>query len=425
MLPAWVYFVFGLVWVAFFFLFSVYDSRQNVYVSGELTRVTIGSIVAAFVLAGILYLSYRDVSRFSFLLSVLLAYACMVGWRLAYRLAFRAWGGSEAETRRVLIIGSESVGREIEEKITSHHYLGFNLAGYLVNQDEEAEFAGSDAPVLGGLEATREVIEDFEVDDLIIALPGSAYEQIKQVLARVHDLPVKVWIIPDYYIVTLHSASVGEFAGIPLLDLWAPALNEHQRTLKRVFDLFVTVSLIIPALLLMGLISILIWLSDKGPVVVSQKRVGENGRLFDMYKFRTMVPGAEELQEQVEETDQEGNLIHKRADDPRVTRLGMFLRRSSLDELPQVFNVLKGEMSLVGPRPEIPYIVQRYEPWQHQRFAVPQGLTGWWQVNGRSDKPMHLHTEEDIYYIQHYSLWLDMLILIKTVWVVLRGKGAY
>jgi lipopolysaccharide/colanic/teichoic acid biosynthesis glycosyltransferase len=112
-------------------------------------------------------------------------------------------------------------------------------------------------------------------------------------------------------------------------------------------------------------------------------------------------------------------------DDPRVTRVGRFLRRTSLDEIPQLFNVLKGEMSLVGPRPEMPNLVEKYDLWQRKRFTVPQGMTGWWQVNGRSDKPMHLHTDEDLYYVQNYSIWLDLQIIFKTIWVVLRRKGAY
>jgi lipopolysaccharide/colanic/teichoic acid biosynthesis glycosyltransferase len=134
-----------------------------------------------------------------------------------------------------------------------------------------------------------------------------------------------------------------------------------------------------------------------------------------------MVRNAEELQSQVETADADGNLIHKTKDDPRVTRVGRLLRRFSLDELPQLFNILAGTMSLVGPRPEMPWLVDRYQPWQRKRFAVPPGLTGWWQVSGRSDKPMHLHTEDDLYYIQNYSIWLDLQIIVRTIWVVGRG----
>jgi lipopolysaccharide/colanic/teichoic acid biosynthesis glycosyltransferase len=138
-----------------------------------------------------------------------------------------------------------------------------------------------------------------------------------------------------------------------------------------------------------------------------------------------MVIGADRMHQLVEQFDSTGKLIHKMPDDPRITRIGKFLRRTSLDEIPQIFNIIRGEMSLVGPRPELPYLVQMYEPWQHKRFAVPQGVTGWWQVNGRSDKPMHLNTEDDLFYVQNYSILLDIQILLKTVLVVLRGKGAF
>ena len=123
--------------------------------------------------------------------------------------------------------------------------------------------------------------------------------------------------------------------------------------------------------------------------------------------------------------DDHGRVIHKVPNDPRVTRVGRFIRRTSLDELPQLFNVLKGEMSLVGPRPEMPWLVEQYAPWQRKRFAVPQGITGWWQINGRDDKLMHLHTEDDLYYIQNYSILLDLQILWKTIGVVLKRRGAF
>jgi len=238
-------------------------------------------------------------------------------------------------------------------------------------------------------------------------------------------LPVGVWIALGFFDLALYRTDIDDFAGIPMLDLRASAIDDYQRMIKRAFDIFFVVIALLPALPLMMLSALLIFLEDGAPVLFRQKRVGENGRLFKMLKFRTMIKNAEQLQAQMEKRDADGNLIHKTKDDPRVTRVGHLLRRLSLDELPQLFNILAGTMSLVGPRPEMPYLVEKYQPWQRKRFAVPPGLTGWWQVNGRSDKPMHLHTEDDLYYIQNYSIWLDVQILVRTGWAVLFGKGAY
>ncbi len=269
------------------------------------------------------------------------------------------------------------------------------------------------------------MIQHQGVEDVVMALPLSAHARLNQVVSELHDLPVRVWIIPDYFSLTLHRASVEEFAGIPMLDLRAPALSEYQRMIKRAFDLFVVVVTAPITLVLIGLISLAVSLDSRGPVFYLARRVGENGRLFTMYKFRSMVVNAEALQDKVGIKDGNGAHVHKVRNDPRVTRVGRFLRRTSLDELPQLINVLAGTMSLVGPRPEMPNLVEKYAPWQRKRFTVPQGITGWWQINGRSDRPMHLHTEDDLYYVQHYSLWLDLQILLRTAWSVVRGKGAF
>ena len=194
---------------------------------------------------------------------------------------------------------------------------------------------------------------------------------------------------------------------------------------KRVFDILIVVFVLPLALPLMAVSALMVYLEDGSPIIFRQTRVGRNGRLFEIYKFRTMIKNADQLRIQVEKRDSLGRLLYKSKDDPRVTRVGRVLRRFSLDELPQLFNVLSGTMSLVGPRPEVPSLVEKYEPWQYQRFSVLPGITGWWQINGRSDKPMHLHTEEDLHYIQNSSLWLDLQIIVRTVWVVIVGKGAY
>ena len=194
---------------------------------------------------------------------------------------------------------------------------------------------------------------------------------------------------------------------------------------KRAFDLLVGFTVLIFSLPLMALVALMVYLEDGSPVIFRQKRVGKDGRLFEMYKFRTMIKNAEQLKSQVEKRDIHGNLIHKSKDDPRITQVGRVLRRFSLDELPQLFNVLNGTMSLVGPRPELPYLAEKYEPWQWKRFTVLPGMTGWWQVNSRNAQPMQLHIEYDLYYIQNYSLWLDLQIIFRTIWVVLIGRGSY
>ncbi|GAP07544.1 exopolysaccharide biosynthesis polyprenyl glycosylphosphotransferase [Anaerolinea thermolimosa] len=420
-LPWSLYGIFPLLWAGVLLLFSVYDGRKNFRFTDEFAGLTLGSLLATFSLAGILYLTYREVSRFLFLMATGTAYSWLLSWRLLARVVFRK-NGIHSRIRQVLILGAGETGRELEKNIRDNSALGLRVVGFL---DDDWQRQADHADIFGSLDVSRRVIIEHGVDDVVIALPRSEHQRLAEIVNVLHDLPVRVWVIPDYFSLTLHRAKVEEFAGIPMLDLRAPALNEYQRMVKRAFDLGVTLLLLLFALPLMGLIALLIRLDSPGPVLYRARRVGENGRIFWMMKFRTMVQGADKLQAQVIWRDDEGHILHKRPDDPRVTRVGRFLRRSSLDELPQLFNVLRGEMSLVGPRPEMPELVERYDLWQRRRFTVPQGITGWWQVNGRSDKPMHLHTDEDLYYVQNYSLWLDLKILARTVWVVLQGKGAY
>lgn len=420
--PPQLYLVLIITWVSIFLLLSVYDGRRNIYIVNELTSITIGSILAGVSLAGILYLSYRDVSRLLFVVFVLLAYLMLVTWRLLARLTFHLGNGNFQPLRQVLIAGAGPVGQDLQDQILQRPHLGLNTAGFL--DDDLTKHNLNDA-ILGSLINIRQVVTAKKIDDVVIALPMHAHEQVSRLVAELHDLPVRVWIIPDYFRLALHKATVAEFADLPMLDLRAPALNEYQRMVKRIFDLIAGTFLQIVILPPMTLIAIAIKLDSPGPVIFKQRRVGENGQIFLMYKFRSMVQDADQRLADVIKYDENDNLIHKTPDDPRITKVGKFIRRTSLDELPQFFNVLKGDMSLVGPRPELPALVKHYKPWQHKRFAVPQGITGWWQVNGRSDKPLHLHTEDDLYYIQNYSLLLDFQILLKTAWVVLRGAGAY
>jgi exopolysaccharide biosynthesis polyprenyl glycosylphosphotransferase len=224
-----------------------------------------------------------------------------------------------------------------------------------------------------------------------------------------------------------YDSAYGKFEGIPLIGLREPAIDGLDRLLKRLFDVVVSASLLIVFSPVMLIIALLIKLDTPGPVFFRQQRVGEGGCLFWMVKFRSMIAEAEQQEIRLLRRAPDGqSLFVKTPADSRITRAGRFLRRTSLDEVPQLFNVLKGEMSLVGPRPELPWLVEQYELWQHKRFAVPQGMTGWWQVSGRMQRAdPHQRVEDDLFYIRNYSLWLDLRILWMTIKAVIQGEGAY
>lgn len=416
-----IYLIILILWAATFLLISVYDPKRIYRLADELQSVTLAAGLAALLFAGLLYLLFRDFSRWLFILFVLLDLILLLGWRIAVRLVARV-RHAPARERMVLIIGAGRVGRRVGQMIQKNNWIGLALAGYLDDFPDERE---TDIPILGSVKDVRRVVRQNNIDDVVIALPQRAYGQLNKLVLALHDLPVNVRVVPDYFSLALYRATVEDFGGVPMINLRDPALNDVQRLVKRLFDLAISGLLLLLVWPIISAIILAIKLDSPGPAIFSQERVGENGRLFDMYKFRTMIVGAEKMQSSINELNGDGKIIHKKANDPRVTRVGHFLRRTSLDELPQLVNVLKGEMSLVGPRPELPWLVDQYEIWQHKRFAVPQGMTGWWQINGRSERPLHLHTEDDIYYIQNYSLWMDIYILLKTPWVVMRGKGAY
>ncbi len=411
------------VWVLTFLLSSVYDPKKIYKITDELQTIVIAEALAALVCAGILYLGFREFSRWLFVTFFVINTIFIISWRVLLRFGFHFWR-SPARERRVLIVGAGKTGRSVGAMMQEYGWTGLNLVGYLDDNFDKRE---DDLLILGSVANARRVVKKYGIQDVVVALPQHAYGQINKLTITLHDLPVHVRVVPDYFSLALYRASVDDFGGIPMINLRDPALNDVQRLVKRIFDLIVGSITTLGLLPILIVISLLIKLDSKGPIIFYQERVGENGRIFKMLKFRTMVPNADDHREQVIEINPENGriLFKKRPDDPRITRVGHLLRRTSLDELPQLFNVLKGDMSLVGPRPELPWLVEQYDPWQRKRFAVPQGMTGWWQVNGRSDKPLHLHTEDDIYYVQNYSIWMDIYILLKTPWVVLRGKGAY
>ncbi len=416
----------AVIWIVVFSVMPVYDPRRTYRAVDDIQWTVLAIGFATLVFAGVTYFFFRDLSRFLFLYFFLLDVLFLVGMRVILRIIFRLWrGGYPGAKTRILILGAGRIGQRMANLLRDYSWFGVEVVGFLDDDDSKADALNGYGEYLGTLDRAPEVVLQQQVDDVIVALPLHAHNRLVDIVHQLQNLSVSVRVIPDLFELSFVKTTVENFDGIPLIGLRDSVMTPFQRTAKRIFDIVIGSIMLLVAAPVMALVALAIKLDSPGPIFFLQKRIGENGRVFKMIKFRSMVQDADERKDEVISYTDDGKLLFKKADDPRITRVGKFIRRTSLDELPQLINVLKGDMSLVGPRPEMPWLVDLYEPWQYKRFAVPQGITGWWQVNGRSDKPMHLHIDEDLYYIQHYSLLLDVFILWKTFAAVVKRSGAY
>jgi exopolysaccharide biosynthesis polyprenyl glycosylphosphotransferase len=418
------YLIVLLVWMLIF-------SQNNVYIHhfGEkfrfrLFNVIKSHIIAAFLFFGVLYLTFRDFSRFQAFYFIVLSGVGLVGFRLIYQLLWRVFYDREVRRFHVLILGVNENARQLQARIRRNPRNHLSLVGFVRSPfDDDKPRPELDGQILGDMDNLLEIVQKHDVDEVVIVpqwYSRQISDQISDILYRLQRFPVNVRLAPDYSEVSFFQVVTENFEGLPLIGLRTSIFTPTQRLLKRILDLAIAVPIVAIGSPLLGAIALAIKLDSSGPILFGQRRVGIHGNEFHMYKFRSMYDKLDQ-----KHFDENQLNIMKRPDDPRVTRVGRFLRRTSLDELPQLFNVIKGDMSIVGPRPELPSRVQEYEWWQYKRFEVPQGMTGWWQINGRANRPMHLNTEDDLYYIQNYSLLLDLQILFRTVRVVLTGEGAF
>ncbi len=419
--PNWSYFAVPVFWMISFLVSSAYDPKRIYKIVDEFQTVILSILLGFLLFSGFIFLEGLEVPRALFFAFVLVDLFVLLSWRVIFRIYERT-RKKEVNAKTLLIIGASKAGQLVAQAIHQQTAANLRIIGYLSDGVEKPE---NGLPILGKTNKIREIILEHQVDEVIFALPIGQYEKVIQLVLKVDDIAVRVRVIPSYFNMTYHRTKVENFYGIPLVGLRDPSLNEVQLLFKRIFDtILALVGLLLtwPIFLLIGMLT---KLDSKGPILFGQTRIGENGQKFKMLKFRTMYQKYSDPSGTHNTVADKKHNDEKVPNDPRVTRIGRFLRRTSLDELPQLINILRGDMSFVGPRPELPWRVAAYEPWQRVRFSVPQGLTGWWQVNGRANKPMHLNTQDDLYYIENYSIWLDLQILLKTPLVVLRGKGAF
>ncbi|MDH5458744.1 MAG: undecaprenyl-phosphate glucose phosphotransferase [Nitrospinota bacterium] len=321
--------------------------------------------------------------------------------------------------RYVLIAGAGELGREVAERIELHPEMGLKLAGFLTTQESKVGTLINGYPVLGLLEDVSEHIREHAVDKLFITLPMKSQDHFERVLLNLGEESVDIKVVPDLMQYMSLSGGVDNFDGLPVVNLTESPLYGWNLVFKRSTDIVISLLAIIITGPLMLLIALIIKLESRGPIFYIQERVGLDRRVFRMIKFRSMKMGAE---------NHTGPIWAKK-DDDRRTRLGVFLRETSLDELPQFFNVLIGDMSMVGPRPERKVFIEDFKktvPHYMLRLKMKAGITGWAQVNGwRGNTSLERRIEHDLYYIKNWSLLFDFKILIKTLWNGLINRHAY
>ncbi len=349
------------------------------------------------------------------------SFALLAGVRLLSKL-FQG----QAPPSSLLIVGGGRRGQRLAEQIVAHPERGYHLLGYVESDPAYNFYELAEKPCLGTLNDLPRLVANRVVDEVVIALPiKSQYVQIERAVTILEEQGITTHILSDLFPVHLAKSQPLEFQGTPLLSLPSAPAFDWRAEVKRAFDFVMASAALLCLLPLLALIALAIKLTSNGPVFFVQQRMGWRKRPFRLFKFRTMVADAEARMKEIEHLNEKDGPIFKVKNDPRVTPLGRFLRKTSLDELPQLLNVVHGDMSLVGPRPlSMRDALGMSEAWQKRRFSVKPGITGLWQVSGRSELSFEEWMQLDLEYIDRWSLSLDFRILLRTIPAVLTGHGA-
>ncbi|MEE9456808.1 MAG: sugar transferase [bacterium] len=418
--------VYSLVTAAVFFNRGLYVRQRSMARLDELYLVMKALIISAFLMMAISVLFpqlpyTRAIIVSNFFLSLVLIDL----WRITLRKVVGFLAERGVGLMRALIYGAGKSGRILSNQIKLHPEFGYSVVGYIDDDPAKKGQVYEDVGVLGAFEKLPEIIVSHDVDEVLVAVPSAAHRHLLHVVFELRERRIPFMVIADLFELVTRRVTIMQIGSIPLLRLWRSPLEGWQGYIKRAIDVAGALAGIIAFLPFWLLIIILIKLDSRGPIFYPQERLGKGGRPFKIFKFRSMVVGADEMLPELAEFNEMDGPIFKIKKDPRVTRVGRLLRKFSIDEFPQLINVLKGDMSLVGPRPPIPEEVKEYERWQMKRLTVPQGVTGLWQVSGRNLLTFEEMVRLDIYYIENWSLWLDLKLLLKTIPVVVLMRGAY
>lgn len=417
------------LWPVVFYFHGLYQSRRGRSRVDEVLTLVVAVLLAAVLLSVVIAWyrppaapgsrEYFTYSRAFLGLFALLDLAFVATVRMGVRQLLRRIRLSGHNLQRILVIGAGVLGREITQKLSAHRDLGFEIAGFLDDDPGKAGTEIDGVPVLGTLRQAEEIIAERSIDHVYVALPIEAYRKTLQILQRMGNEIVDIKLVPDILQYATLNASLEDVDGTPVINLSQVPLQGWNSLVKRAMDVAIACCVLAVLLPFLPLVALAIWLEDRGPIFYRQERMGLDGKSFMILKFRSMRADAEAST----------GPVWAIKDDPRRTRVGSFIRHWSIDELPQIWNVLVGDMSIIGPRPERPTFVREFKhkiPQYMLRHRVKAGITGWAQVHGwRGNTSIKKRIQYDLYYIENWSLALDFKILWMTLRHGFKHHNAY
>jgi len=417
----WLYLLVVIGWGLLLRRFGYYEQRRfssMSHLAWILLRVNLAVVMLAFVLFYLLRIT--NMPRIMILLMGVFGFLLM----MAKEQVLSYYGKYWMKSANILLVGEPTKFASILSRFGEQDFAPAHILGYLCPQSGISDrTTRSELAYLGTTGDLQDIMHSENIDYVVLCPEHEHFDEVQDVICQCETEGVEVWLLANLFQAKIAKPMVDEFQGLPMLTFRTAPGSSWAFLTKRIIDLTGALILLTIFLPIMFLIAIFIRMETPGPVFFIQERCTIRGRLFPMIKFRTMDCNAEDSRESLSGQNEMSGPVFKINGDPRITRVGVFLRRHSLDELPQLWNVLLGQMSLVGPRPPIPSEVQEYENWQRRRFSMPAGITGLWQVSGRNRTGFDEWMRMDLKYIDEWSLWLDVRILVKTVGAVIKGTG--
>jgi exopolysaccharide biosynthesis polyprenyl glycosylphosphotransferase len=417
-----------IIWSVLLFTYDSYHSHRTI----PLTREGVNTFrvvgVGTVLLATLAYLiPLRQLSRSWFVLFAILCATLLVTEKIVLRVIARWVRSKGLNYRTLLIVGTGHRATDIARMIVGHKYWGYKIVGF-VSDGHHLSNGWARYRVYGTVPDLKRILETGAItepiDEIVFAVTRKKLDEMKQIFLMCEELGIRTRVAMNFFQNRVARLEIEELEGVPFLTFTTTPSNETHLAFKRLIDVGVSLIMLALAIPVISIAALLIKLTSPGSILFKQPRIGLNGRKFTLYKFRTMIADAHARREEVAHLNEMNGPVFKAKDDPRVTPVGRFLRRFSLDELPQFWNVLKGDMSLVGPRPPIPEEVASYHRWHRRRLSMKPGMTCLWQISGRNDIDFDRWMQLDLQYIDNWSPTLDFKILLRTIPAVLSGKGA-